>query len=381
MWSKTSRVVYIDTRWLFLKVMVFILAVIAVITYWNWTKVTEIEFISTELEANWKITHPEKIRQICTGLKKSRIITGDKSPTNGVEMRLYSKREVRAYLWDGSGCLVDKKTKNVIEPDSNLKKYFEKAVREIKSRSPFGEILDWKEVKGIFKVGSRALVKDIDTGNKFTVCRTGGYSHADIEPLSREDTIKLKAIYNGAMNWKRRAVVVQIGERKIAASLTGAPHGKGKINDNDLYGKVGLYFSDEEKNSGINISHQMMIWKAAGKTVNYLKKMNPKETIIAIFTAIDQQDLKSLKVMLKQPEQLKGYELAQVVGVTVTGMRRETNFNYDVTASVSLKKGPYNHKRRIRVKLYKDVQNGWYVVDNSFLGSILNPLSNDVKSQ
>lgn len=379
MWSKTSRVVYIDTRLLFFKVLVVVLAVFAVITYWNWTRVTKIRFISNELEANWTITHPETIKQIGLGLKESTTVTGVNAPSDGISMSLHSKREVREYLWDGTDYLLDKKTGNVIEIDGRLKKYLVLAKREIKIRSPFGEMLEWKEVQEIFKIGTRAVIRDLDSGNSFMACRTGGYSRADIEPLTREDTLKLKAIYNGTINWKRRAVVVQTGERKIAASLTGAPHGQGGITNNDLRGKAGLYFSNEEKNSGINISHQMMIWKAAGKTEKHLGKMNPEEAIIAMFTAIDQQDLKSLEFMVKQPEELKTNELSQIIGVTVTGMKKKSLLSYNVTVSVSLKKGPYNQKRHVTVNLNKDFKNGCYVADNKFLETILFPMSNNVK--
>ncbi len=371
MWSKTSRVVYIDTRWLFLKVLVAIIAFTTAITYWNWTRVTEIKFNSNEMEAQWIINHPKTIRQICSGIKKAKKTAGVNFPSDGIQVSLYSKMETREYLWNGSHYLLDKKTGNMIEVNSNLKEYFELAAREIKKRSPFGEILEWEEVKKLFEINNKALIREIDTGNKFTVIRTGGYSHADIEPLNREDTLRLKAIYNGTINWKRRAVVVEIGERKIAASLTGAPHGEGKIDNNDLHGKVGLYFFSKEKNSGVNLSHQLMIWKAAGKTKKYLQQISPEEHIIAIFTAIDQQDLKSLKFMLRQPEELKGNELEQIIGVTVTGMKKKDPLIYDVTVSVSLKKGPYNQKRYVRVNLHKESQMGCYLADNKFMDKVI----------
>lgn len=367
MWLKNSRVVYIDTRWLFLKVMVLIVTAATTIAYFNWNKVTEVEFNSVELEARWTVSDSETIRQICDGLKKSKTIAGVKSPSGGTKVRLYSKREIREYLWDGSGYLLDLKTGKVIKADYNLSKHFELAALEIKNRSPFGEILDWKEVKEIFEIGERVVIRDIDTGIKFMARRTGGYTHADIVPLNREDTQNLRTIYKETINWKRRAVVVQIGKKKIAASLTGAPHVQGKYTDNDLEGKMGLYFSNEKKNYGNSLSHQMMIWKASGKTRKYLKNLSPEELIIAIFTAIDQQDLKTLKSMLKQPKFVKSNELEQVLGVTVTGLKKKDILSYDVTVSVSYKKGPYNKKRYFRIDLYKDDLNLCYLADNEFL--------------
>jgi hypothetical protein len=84
--------------------------------------------------------------------------------------------------------------------------------------------LDWfKEVRNIWKRGMDAVVTDVDTGKSFQVKRTYGTNHADVEPLTKEDTQIIKEIWGG-FSWKRRAVVVQIGDYTIAASMTAMPH-------------------------------------------------------------------------------------------------------------------------------------------------------------
>jgi peptidoglycan hydrolase-like protein with peptidoglycan-binding domain len=84
--------------------------------------------------------------------------------------------------------------------------------------------LDWfKEVKYIWGKGKVAIVTDVDTGKSFEVKRTYGSNHADVEPLTKEDTKIIKNIWGG-FTWERRAVVVQVNGYTIAASMTAMPH-------------------------------------------------------------------------------------------------------------------------------------------------------------
>lgn len=83
---------------------------------------------------------------------------------------------------------------------------------------------DWyKEVRGLWERGENALVTDVDTGLSFTVKRTYGSNHADVEPLTRKDTEIIKKIWGG-FSWERRAVTVEIGDYIIAGSMTAMPH-------------------------------------------------------------------------------------------------------------------------------------------------------------
>jgi peptidoglycan hydrolase-like protein with peptidoglycan-binding domain len=84
--------------------------------------------------------------------------------------------------------------------------------------------LDWfKEVRNIWDRGEDAVVTDVETGKSFQVRRTYGTNHADVEPLTKDDTNIIKEIWGG-FSWDRRAVVVQIGEYILAASMTAMPH-------------------------------------------------------------------------------------------------------------------------------------------------------------
>lgn len=86
-------------------------------------------------------------------------------------------------------------------------------------------LLPWFGVaENIFSIGTKAVVTDIDTGISFNVERTYGYNHADTETLTKKDTELMKKIFRGQWSWERRAVIVTVGNRKIAASIAGMPH-------------------------------------------------------------------------------------------------------------------------------------------------------------
>lgn len=78
--------------------------------------------------------------------------------------------------------------------------------------------------KNIFAKGKKAVIYDVDTGLSFNVQRSFGYNHADCETLTSADTAIMKKIYGGVWSWTRRAVIVTVGGKRIAASMAGMPH-------------------------------------------------------------------------------------------------------------------------------------------------------------
>jgi peptidoglycan hydrolase-like protein with peptidoglycan-binding domain len=80
------------------------------------------------------------------------------------------------------------------------------------------------KVNDLFSIGKKATVYDIETGLSFNIKRTYGHNHADCETLTDEDTAIMKKIYGGKWSWDRRAVIVTVGDVKIAASMAGMPH-------------------------------------------------------------------------------------------------------------------------------------------------------------
>lgn len=151
-----------------------------------------------------------------------------------------------------------------------------------------GGALDWFEsVQYIFPREQEATVTDVDTGKSFKLKRTFGTNHADVEPLTKEDSQTIKDIWGG-WSWERRAVVVDINGTIIAASMTAFPHagldnkpvlevvnnrsgdyGRGQnldaVKDNGVDGHMDIHFLNS-RTHGTNTtqeSHQNMVKKAA----------------------------------------------------------------------------------------------------------------------
>lgn len=163
----------------------------------------------------------------------------------------------------------------------------------------YGELLDWwTEAQYVFSLNSIATVVDFYTGISFKVVRTYGSGHADVEPLTSEDTRTMKSIWekyerlaSGAVNyWARRPVLVLINGRKLAASATAALHagldsapdgayvnwrsgdyGPGinydRIKGNGANGHFDIHFlnSVRHKDGQVDPEHQAMVRLAAGQ--------------------------------------------------------------------------------------------------------------------
>lgn len=99
------------------------------------------------------------------------------------------------------------------------------AANTVKKSSSGVELLDWwTKASNIFKIGATAKITDVRTGKTFKLVRTYGANHADCEALTAEDSKKIKQIWGGDWSWERRPVVVEVGGRKIAASIAAMPH-------------------------------------------------------------------------------------------------------------------------------------------------------------
>ena len=149
-------------------------------------------------------------------------------------------------------------------------------------------LVSWSEASKMFKIGKVATVYDIDTGTSFKLKRTYGTNHADVEPLTAEDASAMKKIFGGQWSWERRAVIVDVDGKKMAASLAGMPHagndkaaansyissrsggyGRGTnldaVKGNGVSGVFDLHFygSKTHGTNSVNSAHQNMVKKAA----------------------------------------------------------------------------------------------------------------------
>lgn len=143
----------------------------------------------------------------------------------------------------------------------------ENSPRLVSSRSGRGLVQEtpWTIVNQLWKTGEVARIIDVETGKSFQARRFYGYYHADTEPLTAVDSRILLDIYGGHWSWNRRAVIVQIRNQYIAASINGMPHGKQSIYNNQFSGQFCAHFlgSRIHKNGRVDQTHQAMVEQAA----------------------------------------------------------------------------------------------------------------------
>ena len=104
------------------------------------------------------------------------------------------------------------------------------------------EKLTWATAStGVLKKGTDAVVVDVKSGYAFTIKRTGGSLHADVETISPLDTATFyKAI--GKFSWARRAIWVIVNGHRLAASMNCMPHGYDSLPGNDFKGQFCIHF-------------------------------------------------------------------------------------------------------------------------------------------
>ena len=101
---------------------------------------------------------------------------------------------------------------------------------------------EWNQVNKIIPRGATYKIIDVRTGVSWNGRRLGGWLHIDTEPLTAEDTAKMKRVYGGRWSWNRRAVWVVYGSYVFAASINGMPHGGQSIGNNNFNGHSCIHF-------------------------------------------------------------------------------------------------------------------------------------------
>lgn len=103
--------------------------------------------------------------------------------------------------------------------------------------------LNWFDtVNSIFSKYKNTRVIDVLTKTVYVVQRTGGYNHADVEPINVSNMQKFYGIYNNTWSWARRPVWVEINNMWVAGSINGMPHGYSLITDNGQNGHSCIHF-------------------------------------------------------------------------------------------------------------------------------------------
>jgi hypothetical protein len=164
------------------------------------------------------------------------------------------------------------------------------------------EMLPWEKVYKILPKYSKFTVLDVETGKMFHVQRRAGSRHADVQPLTPKDTSTMKKIYGGKWSWKRRAIIVIHDNQWIAASMHGMPHGAGALKNNfPGHFCIHFYGSQTHRTNSMDLSHKLMILKAAGKLQEYIAGADPFELIRAYVAGFKQQDPLIISAISLQP--------------------------------------------------------------------------------
>ena len=163
------------------------------------------------------------------------------------------------------------------------------------------KILPWEKANEVLPNKSIFTILDVETGLHFTVQRRAGRNHADVQPLTYQDTKIMKTIYNGKWSWKRRSILIIIKDQLLAASMHGMPHGAGALK-NGFPGHfcVHFYGSTTHGSGNEDLSHKIKILQAGGKLQDYLNEMEPAQLVNVFETAVNQKDKNTLSLLLSK---------------------------------------------------------------------------------
>ncbi|MFC4601256.1 hypothetical protein [Cohnella hongkongensis] len=166
-------------------------------------------------------------------------------------------------------------------------------------RHHYGKLMTWREARQVVTRKSRFTITDLETGLSFRVQRRAGSSHADVQPVTKEDSKLMKRIYGGTWSWERRAIVVTKGGERIAASMNGMPHGGDGIPGNGFKGHFCVHFlgSTSHRSDTPDPAHQLMVYKASGELRRYFDSASPHELTTSFVEAMNRKDGDMLRLL------------------------------------------------------------------------------------
>ncbi len=127
----------------------------------------------------------------------------------------------------------------------------------------------WSLMNQLWSRGEVVKVTDVSSGKSFEVKRYGGVYHADVEPMTKQDTETMLDIYGGHWSWDRRAVIIECHHLYISASMNGMPHGGKTIQGNGFRGQFCIHFlgSRVHVSGKVDSTHQSMVEEALNANV------------------------------------------------------------------------------------------------------------------
>jgi LysM repeat protein len=145
------------------------------------------------------------------------------------------------------------------------------------------QTVSWTIVDKLWPAPEMVRIIDVLTGKTVQIKRQGGYFHADSEPMTPGDTQTLLEIYGGKWSWDRRAVIVQVRQFFIAASMNGMPHGRDTLPGNNYRGQFCIHFLGSrihKRGGSIDPLHQKMVENALQFDLEQWQKTQVQPSII-----------------------------------------------------------------------------------------------------
>ncbi|MCR8994027.1 hypothetical protein [Brevibacillus laterosporus] len=199
--------------------------------------------------------------------------------------------EKNRYLYSDEQRLFEQDSYREVLVTNSLRTHLEKWV-SLTEQKHYGLLSPWSEVQQNFKRMAYGTVTDIESGEQFRVQRRAGSDHADVQPLTKQDTLIMKRIYQGKWSWKRRAILLTINGKHYAGSMHGMPHGGDGIPGNQFNGHFCIHFlgSSTHKRHEPDAGHQFMIQKAAGTLYSALREASPLQIIDYYLTCLREEE-------------------------------------------------------------------------------------------
>ncbi|MCR8635565.1 hypothetical protein [Paenibacillus radicis (ex Xue et al. 2023)] len=307
---------------------------------------------STEAQMQTQLTLDNKWLQHIS--RNSTRTTASIIPVTDTALTLVDKGVTVTYSVDRKGGLYHIETNEMIQLNTKIKLKLAKYVQRVRS-AHYGKILPWDKAKGIIPKKKKFKVIDVESGLSFNVQRRAGTHHADVQPLTKEDTAVMKQIYNGKWSWRRKAIIVQTEDKFLAASMHGMPHGGDGIPDNDFSGHFCIHFlgSTTHGSGNVDPEHQLMVYKAGGKLDEYFMQASPYEIVNAYFNAFNFRDSQILKMSFSNAKhhqlELLYKNKDQITGISkrVKTMARDTSglLSLEIPVEVGITRGGRGEER------------------------------------
>lgn len=208
------------------------------------------------------------------------------------------------YEWRSDGILrqaAAESNSSAFRPPQAMSRALVSLCRQLR-QAHYGKAAAWPEANRLLPKGSVMSITDLETGLTFKGQRRAGSAHADVQPLTKEDSKIMKAIYGGKWSWNRRAVLVLSPEGPVGGSMHGMPHGGDGIAGNDFNGHFCIHYKDSTTHGSghADPAHQAMVHKASGQLETYHKQLTSLEALDLFLIASSQKDPHLLQMLLNQ---------------------------------------------------------------------------------